>query len=247
MRRIRVVLVLVGVMILAQGVLQADVAMPRDKWTHIRMVSEHVRIVLSPTTVTVEGIYVLKNERDAVTAVVGYPRGALEKSLNDFTVTADGEQLTVESQTGQKSGRSPRLMGGPAKRVPGKPVKSAYQFAGPYPEWKTFNVKFDGKQERKLVVKYSVAPAEVKTVDNGRLRAYVYTLKTGATWLGKIDKAVIEMDLKGLSLGDLVTVTPKQASKVDGSRAPLVWVFKNFKPTQDIEITFRAPETHAKK
>ncbi|HUW55239.1 MAG TPA: hypothetical protein VMZ92_01255 [Planctomycetota bacterium] len=246
MRRLSMVLLLLGVLLLVHGVLRADVAMPRDKWTHVRMVSEHVKIILSPSKVTVEGTYVLKNEREAVTAVVGYPRGVLEKSLDDFTVTADGERLTVGSQEGEKAGGPPRLRE-PEKPEPGKPVKAAYQFAGPYPEWKTFDVKFDAKQERKLVVKYHVTPAELKTADNGRLLAYVYTLKTGATWLGKIDKAVIEMDLDGLSLADLVSVTPKQAARVDGSRTPLLWVFKDFKPTQDIEVTFRAPEAQAKK
>jgi len=245
MRHFWVPSLLVAVLLLTYGALQADVAMPRDKWTHIHMVSEHVRIVLSPTKVTVEGTYVLKNEREAVTAVVGYPRGMLEKSLDDFTVTVDGEPVTVSSQTGA-SGNKPRMMS-PAKREPGKPVKAAYQFQGPYPEWKTFNVKFGAKEKRKLVVKYHVTPAELKTVDNGNLLAYVYTLKTGATWLGKIENAVIEVDLKGVSMADIVTVTPKQAAKADGSRTPLLWVFKDFKPTQDIEITFRAPETQAKK
>ena len=235
-----ILLVAVGLLFVAVSMVRADIAMPRDKWSDIRMVSEHVKIVLSPTDITVEGTYFLENQKEALTAVVGYPRGVMEKSLEDFTVTVDGEVVTVSSQAGSKDERVPRM--GPAPSKTGEAVKSAYQFDGPYPECKTFSVKFDAKQQRKVVVKYHVAPAEVKSVDKGSLLAFIYTLKTGATWRGKIDSAVIEASLKGLSMQDIVTVTPKTVSKTDAATAPLMWVFKDFKPTQDIEITFRAPK-----
>jgi len=232
------VLLTVGVLFAAPLAVRADIAMPRDRWTDIRMVSEQVKIVLSPTKVTVEGTYYLKNERDTVTAVVGYPRGVLEKSLDDFTVTVDDKPVTVLSQPGRaEAGR----MEEPARPQTGKPVKSSYQFEGPYPEWKTFNVDFAAGQQRKVVVSYHVTPAELKTVDKGKLLAYVYALTTGATWKGNIDEAQIEVTLDGLSMQDIVTVTPK-AGKTTVNRAPLLWVFKDFKPTQNIELTFRTPE-----
>ena len=131
-----------------------------------------------------------------------------------------------------------------SKRKPGGPVKRAYQFDGPYPEWKTFNVPFEKDQERKLVVSYSVKPAPLDTKDKGELLAYIYTMKTGATWKDNIEKAVIEVTLDDLSKADLVTTTPAKYEDKDGV---LTWTFEDFKPTQDVELTFRGPETHAKK
>jgi hypothetical protein len=239
MRRYVYIAFIVGLAMLVTGLaLRADIAMPRDKWSQVRMVSEHVKITLSPASVAVEATFDLKNEKEAATVVVGYPRGILEKSLDDFKVTVDGEAVAVASQPGEGDVRVPKAPGRGGEQ--GGAVKSGYQFAGPYPEWKTFSVKFDAAQTRKVVVSYRVAPAEVQGSDKGKLLAYIYTMKTGASWLGKIDKAVVECRLEGISMKDIVSVTPKPASKTDAAAAPLVWVFENFKPTQDIEITFKA-------
>ena len=89
----------------------ADIAMPRDKWSPIRLVNEQVKLVLSPAKVTVEATFVLENQKDAVTAVVGYPRGQTEKSLDGFAVTVDGEKVAVGSQEGK--GDAPQMRGGP--------------------------------------------------------------------------------------------------------------------------------------
>lgn len=232
-------LMMVGALLVVHGVARADVAMPRDKWTDISMVAEKVQIVLGAKKVTVKATFDLKNEEGAVTAVIGYPRGRFEKSLNDFTVTVDGKPVKVSSQAGQK-GTNPRLGMSPRKK--GGPVKPAYQFAGSYPEWKTFNVRFAAGQKRKLVVTYNVAPAELNTADNGKVLAYVYTLKTGANWKGKIKKAEIHVNLAGGV--KTVTVTPNPHS-VRTAGGNLFWRYKDFKPTHDIEITFRADETRA--
>ena len=225
-----------AVLVLAAGIVVADVAMPRDKWVPIRMASENVKIVLGPAKVTVEATFVLENEKEAATVVVGYPRGVLEKSLDDFAVTVDGEKVAVGSQAGKKGDRPDFGEREPKK---GEALKPAYQFDGPYPEWKTFNVKFDAKQKRTVVVRYSVAPAEVET-EKGKLLTYVYTLKTGATWSGNIGSATIQATLDGLTMKDIVSVTPVPPSETDAATAPLVWRFKDFKPTQNIEITFKA-------
>jgi len=105
-------------------------------------------------------------------------------------------------------------------------------------------VKFAAGQQRKVVVSYSVTPAELNTSDDGKLLGYIYTLRTGADWKGKIGKGVIELTLNGVSTKDLVTVTPK---KHDRKGQTLVWTFKDCKPTQDIEITFRGSTAQAKK
>jgi hypothetical protein len=220
---------------------RADVAMPRDQWTPVRMVDERVKITVTSAKVTVEAAFTLKNEGEGATAVVGYPRGVMEESLDDFKVTVDGETAAVTSQEAAKTG-IPRMRAATPKKPDG-PVKREYQFEGPYPEWKVFNVPFEKDQQRKLVVTYSVKPATLDTEDHGKLLAYIYTMKTGATWKGNIDEAVVEMTLDGVSPADLVTVTPK---KYEDKAGVLTWTFKDFKPTQDIEITFRAPEATAK-
>jgi len=233
MRRKRPIAMLTAAVLLAaHGVAVANIAMPRGKWTELRMVREHVRIVMAPTRVAVEGTYILRNTGKAVEAVVGYPQGMLEESLDDFRVTVDGkpvEKINTEEGWGRSAYRN-------ADKKPGKPVKLPYQFTGPYPAWKTWTMKFDEKQTRTVVVRYHVAPTEIKTVDRGKLLAFIYILKTGATWKGNIEKAVVEVHLTGLSRDRLVTVSPPADTRTGGV---LVWVFKNFKPTRDLEITFR--------
>ena len=208
----------------------ANIAVPRQTWTPVRMVSEDVRIVLSPTRVEVVASFVLENEGEAITQVVGYPRGMLEKSLEDLTVSVDGEEVAVSSQPGWRGDRS-HVSGrrGKVKTFP-------YQFEGPYPEWKVFTVAFAKSQRRTVVIRYHVSPGELKTPDEDELRGYIYVLRTAATWKGNVEKAVVEIELARLSTADLVSVTPE----ADIRRSErLAWVFKDFKPNEDVAVTFR--------
>lgn len=218
-----------------------NIAIPPEKWTEVRMVEEHVRIALSPARVDVEGTYTLKNEGAASTLVVGYPRGILEKSLDDFTAMVDGKAVEVSSVPGKDAQR--RTDFSPPKD-PDKPFKNAYQFEGPYPEWKTFNVHLEKDKLHAVVVRYHVATAEVPAVDGKGLRAFIYVLRTGATWKGNIEKATVEVTLDGgLTRGDIVTMNPAPAPLAANAAPPrIVWQFRDFKPTQDIEITFKAPK-----
>ena len=211
----------------------ANIAMPRETWTDISMVSEHVKIVLGREKITVEASFELKNTGEAVTAVVGYPRGMLEKSLDGFSVTVDDEAVEVKSQSAGRDVAPVPLADEDA------PARKRYQFEGDYPEWKLFHVRFDAGQTRQVVVRYHVTPGEVKTADGETLLAYIYTLRTGATWKGNIEKSVIEVTLEDISPADLATVTPE---KHETKGATLTWTFKDFKPTQDIELTFREAE-----
>jgi len=84
---------LIGVVfVFLASVVVADIAMPRDKWSPVRMASENVKIKVGAAKVTVEATFVLENTKDAATVVVGYPRGALEKSLDDFVVTSTAKR-----------------------------------------------------------------------------------------------------------------------------------------------------------
>ena len=81
-------------------------------------------------------------------------------------------------------------------------------------------------------------------VGNPRLRTVLTTAKSANMPKDNIEKAVIEVTLDDLSKADLVTSTPAKYEDKDGV---LTWTFEDFKPTQDVEMTFRGPETHAKK
>ena len=80
-------------------------------------------------------------------------------------------------------------------------------------------------------------PARIKTAEKADLLHYTYTLKTGATWKGKIEKAVIRVKLNGIASNRIVKATPTGYQRNGGKE--LVWTLKNFKPTHDIELSFK--------
>jgi hypothetical protein len=87
-------------------------------------------------------------------------------------------------------------------------------------------------------VTYWVGPAQVKDAQAGTLLTYSYTMKTGATWKGKIDEAKLTVKLSGVAPDRLVRVLPNGCQKTNGG-AVLTWTLKDFKPTDNIEVTFR--------
>lgn len=225
----------------------ADVATPRPKWTTLRMASEEVTIALGEQKVQVDAVFQMENTGPATTAVLGYPLGVLETALNDFAVTVDGQP--VKSVRSQQAGAAagpghPGLVrggGGGGIRPGGGPggvANESYRFDGPYKEWKVFDVPFGANEKKTVRVTYWVAPAKVQDAAQGALLHYTYTMKTGATWKGKIDEAKIRVKLDGVAPDRLVRVGPAGCQRTDGGKA-LSWTMKDFKPTDNIEITFR--------
>jgi hypothetical protein len=186
----------------------------RQKWTTVSLTSQVVEITLAPDKVTVEGTYQFHNTGDALTMTVGYPRGVLEGELRDFQAAIDDKPLEVKQE---KRGQS-------------------YLFAGPYPEWKLFEVRFGADERKTLKLKYGVEPTRIQTTPSGEVRYYSYILRTGATWKGPIERATVRVKLEGLSPDDLVLTAPG-GFKQEGHT--LTWVFENFKPSRDIEIAFK--------
>ena len=227
--------------------LRADLATPRPQWTTVRMASEEVVITLGEQKVQVDATFQMHNLGQASVVAMGYPLGAFETALNDFAVTVNGEALkAVRTQTGgaPAGGLMRGGIGGGAAggRMPGGAPGGAgnepYRFEGPYKEWKVFDVPFAADEKKAIRVTYWVEPARVKDAEAGALLTYSYTMKTGATWKGKIDEAKIAIKLGGIAPSRIVRVLPAGYAKTN-SGAALIWTLKDLKPTENIEITFR--------
>ncbi|HUT36560.1 MAG TPA: DUF4424 family protein [Planctomycetota bacterium] len=225
----------------ASTALWADVATPRPQWTTVRMEAEEVNITLGEQKVQVDAVFHMHNQGAASTVAMGYPLGAFETALNDFAVTAGGQPVkAIRTQAGGAQSGPGRggmvIRGGGGK--PGGVANEPYRFEGPYKEWKVFDVPFAADEKKVVRVTYWVEPAKVKDAQAGTLLTYSYTMKTGATWKGKIDEAKISVKLSGIAASRLVRVLPA-GSQRSASGTTLAWTLKDFKPTENIEITFR--------
>ena len=232
------------VLIVAIAPLWADVATPRPRWTTVQMAAEEVNITLGDESVKVDAVFDMHNTGATATVRMGYPVGILETELKDFAVLVDKKPVAnVQTQEGSAT-PSPRGRGGRGRRTPGVAAE-AYRFAGPYKEWKVFDIPFGADQKRTVRVTYSVEPARVTDSEHGPLCAYSYTLRTGATWKGKIAKATIRVKLDGVAPQRLVRVLPSGCQRTNGG-STLTWTMKDFKPTEDIQITYRPSGLAAK-
>jgi hypothetical protein len=158
----------------------------------------------------------------------------MEKSLNDFKVFVDDQEIKNVQSEGEGGAKASKTRGGF-----GGQNSDSYRFEGPYKEWKVFDVSMAENEKKTIKVTYWVEPAQVKTAEKADVLHYVYTLKTGATWKGKIAEAVIRVKLGDVKADSLIQATPSGGQKTD-SGATMVWTFKDFKPAEDIEITFKA-------
>lgn len=214
---------------------RADISSPRAQWTTVRMESETVDIVLGGSRVAVTAVFHMQNLGKAASIPIGYPLGLMEKSLNDFMVFVDDQEVKNVRVEREGGGKAPA----PKGNFGGK-GNDSYRFEGPYKEWKVFDVPMAENEKKTIKVTYWVEPAQVKTAEKAGLLHYVYTLKTGATWKGRIAEAVIRVKLNEVKSDSIVQAIPTGCQKTD-SGATMVWTFKDFKPAEDVEITFKAP------
>jgi hypothetical protein len=219
-------------------IVHADVATPRPQWTKVRMASEEVNITLSETKVKVEAVFNMHNTGQTSKVRFGYPLGLFEKKLNDFKVFVKDKQVTdIKTQKQTKQDRRPMMIGKGGKQKNGVQAEP-YRFSGPYKEWKVFDVPFKADEKKVVKVTYWVEPASLKDEEKGDVLFYSYILKTGATWKGKIDKAVLKVKLDGVSPKKIVQTLPAGAVKSKNG-TELTWTLKSIKPDKDIEITFK--------
>jgi len=235
--RSKVVIALTALALVAAAtcLVRADVATPRARWTMVRMESETVGITLGEKRVAVEAVFNMYNEGKAGPVRMGYPLGLFETELHDFAVTVDGkavEGIRTENGTPEPEGPMARMRPG------GEAGAEPYRFEGPYKQWKVWDLPMESRASKTLKVTYWVEPARVKTAETGDLLYYCYTLRTGATWKGKIEQAVITVKLDGVEPARLQRVVPAGAvSAAEGKT--LTWTMRQFKPADNIEIAFK--------
>jgi hypothetical protein len=218
----------------------ADVATPRPRWTMVRMESETVSITLGEKRVGVEAVFTMYNEGKTGPVRMGYPLGLFETELHDFAVAVNDQAVqSIRTEEGKPADESPmgRMRGG-------NEADESYRFEGPYKQWKVWDVDMEANAPRTVKVTYWVEPAALKDAEKGDLLHYSYTLKTGATWKGKINLATIKVTLDGVAPQNIVRQVPVGAvASAEGK--VLTWTLRQFKPTEDVALTFR-PATAAK-
>jgi hypothetical protein len=221
----------------------ADVATPRPQWTKVRLQSETVNIKLGEDRVDVEATFHMYNQGPSGPVRVGYPLGVFEEKLNDFKVFVDGKELTAVKTQSKATGSSrPMLYGRRPRASKNNTAAEPYRFDGPYKEWKVFDVPMAGTKRTTIKVSYWVKPAKIVDAKKRSLLHYTYTLRTGATWKGKIEEAVIAVKLDGVDPSCVVRKVPVgSVSGKDGNS--FTWTMRDFKPVNDVEITYRPKKT----
>lgn len=97
-------------------------------------------------------------------------------------------------------------------------------------EWYTWDVQFQGGEERKIVNTY-----KTKNYDAPWGRHTGYILKTGAPWKGNIGKAVITFELMDIAPSNIYEeYTSPKGYKIDKNK--IIWEMEDFEPSEDIII-----------
>lgn len=226
-----IVLAVAGVASVVCPMLQADVATARPRWTTVRMESEVVNITLGEKKVAVDATFVMYNDGKDQTVQMGFPLGLFESELKDFAVKAG--DVAIDKIGTQASTTDQSMMGGGRSDS-----ESGYRFQGPYKQWKTWDVPMKANEQKTVKVTYWVEPAKVDDVEKGSLLVYVYTLKTGATWKGKISQATVNVTLDGVKPDQIVRRSPSGAV-VSQDGKTLTWTLRDIKPAEDIEIAYK--------
>jgi hypothetical protein len=243
-----VAVMVVALVVVGAAVAWADVATPRPQWTTVRMAAEEVNITLGEQRIQVDATFQMQNMGAASTVRMGYPLGLFETELRDFAVFVDGQPFsgvrTEENPGGAagdrtRAGMAPGCGGaGGGGGGPAGPAAEPYRFGGPYRQWQVFDVPFGANERKAVRVTYWVAPARLTDAERGSLLFYSYTLRTGATWKGKIDQATIRVRLDGVAPDRLVRVSPVGSERAENGRV-ITWTMRDFKPADDIEIAYR--------
>ena len=236
----RLVPVVAALLLVTSSVLivNADMASPRAQWTTVRMESETVDVTLGEKRVDVTAVFHFSNNGKADAIPMGYPLGVVETALNDFKVFVDDKEIKDVRTMDKQPETGPRF----AKEND----SNSYRFEGPYKQWKVVDVQMGENEKKTVKVSYWVEPAQIKTAELSNVSHYVYTLLTGATWKGKIDEAIVRVKLKDVKPANVIQATPGGFEKTD-SGATYTWTFKNFKPSENVEVTFKTSTETAEK
>lgn len=188
---------------------------PLTEDTSIRMVEETIRLIPAKGWTRVD--FTFRNDSSKpVTVQMGYPEiGGGDIAGKDYWTNHVG----FKRFRTWVDGRRVR-----AVRTPGsRPPEGGYRFY-----W-VKTVKFGPRQTRKVRVETLSPLSEVS--DGSRFLGY--TLRTGANWKGKIGKAKVIIDLRGIA--DQVTFTYPNWIRRNGDRAYIE--YRDFEPTWDNDVS----------
>jgi hypothetical protein len=183
----------------------------------VRMVSEDVRIRLSSSTAIVDCRFTLLNEGKPDTIEVGFPRGWEGDLIGFMAKNAkirglySVETLAEEPSFGEYTGEK-------------------------LPWWKVFKVPFESTGQT-IVVENSYSTFVVPGGNSPNpLNDFLFTyiMKTGALWKGQIDSAKVTLYLERIPFDQVTKISPEGFTR-EGNR--ITWNFKDFKPSQNIEIS----------
>lgn len=207
--------------------LPASGLQPPGRQEDVEMAAEEVALVLTPGDLKVEATFHMRNAGKAdVRIQVGFPMGAYQDSLKDFSASRDGKpfDLSVVDRNAGAPEATDAPRGGRHRRRPDW--------------WVVWDAVYPAGKTVTETVRYRT---ENKRIPPG------YILNTGAGWAGKIGKAVVTLTLAdGLTPGHLRKLEPagfSLAKKEDGPFA--VWSFQDLEPTlkNDIHIDYNLKQT----
>jgi len=182
----------------------------------VQMVSEDVRILLSSTKADVQCLFTLRNEGKPDTIEVGFPRGW------------EGDLINFMAKNAYKSGAYP---------VETMAEQASYNeyTGGKLPWWKVFRVPFTSTGQTIAIENhYStfLQPRGNPIPWNDLL--FTYIMKTGALWKDNIEDAMIRIHLYYIPFEQVTSISPEGYTR-EGNI--ITWHFKDFKPSQNIEIS----------
>lgn len=182
----------------------------------VRMVSEEVHIGINSEHAYVNCLFYLLNEGKPDTIEVGFPRG-WEGDLINFFARTDKEILPIQTLAEEAS----------YNEVSG----------GEMPWWKVFKVPFPAENPNVRIENHYLTYLNPGMgsgyPDLYNDRSFTYIMKTGAPWKGIIEEATVTLNHSDIPFEQITKISPPGFVR---ERRRIIWNFKNFEPTQNIEI-----------
>jgi hypothetical protein len=183
----------------------------------IEMVAETIRVQPGENRWDAECIFVLRNTGKEMEVQVGFPDQTgwepeaepKNGTIRNFRCYVDGREITVEHKKGIGNPLNPELQ---------------------YPFAYVWKMHFKKGQKRIVKNTYTFGGLHIA----GGEEVLTYVLKTGALWKDKIQSADIIFDLGQRDPGFASSIKP---SGYLTAGHKLHWVFKDFEPKDDIEIS----------
>ena len=177
----------------------------------VRLETEYLDIRLSSYEAEVACSFYLVNEGPAATIKVGFPAGKNEE-LENFGASGESfKHYEVKTISLGPSFTNERDMN----------------------QWKVFDVPLGSTGKPEILRNQYKVKVNRYGLSELTDRYFRYILKTGAYWKGNIKTLKVTVYLKGVPFDQITRIYPA-GYKTDNNK--ITWEFKNFEPTEDIEI-----------